>query len=108
MPLLEGEPGKAIDPPTELAQPAEGSLDFSSDSSIGSESGDVVEVTGPDLGAGSVRRRQRCPVRKVATSKMLKVVAQPKGRRASVSGAEGERDVPEEVARCGRTDVATL
>jgi hypothetical protein len=58
MPLLEGQQGKAIDPTARLAQPAEGALDFFSDSSIGSESGDVVEVAGLALGAGSVMRRQ--------------------------------------------------
>jgi hypothetical protein len=47
VPLSEGQQGKAIDPPAGLAQPAEGALDFSSDSSIRSESGDLVDVTGP-------------------------------------------------------------
>jgi hypothetical protein len=60
-PLLEGQQGKAINPPPGLAHPAEGALDFSSDSSIGSESVDVVEVAGPAPGGGSVTRRQRCP-----------------------------------------------
>jgi hypothetical protein len=56
--LLEGSKGKAIGPPTVLAQPAEGALDFYSDSSIGSELGDVVEVVEPALDAGSVTMRQ--------------------------------------------------
>jgi hypothetical protein len=62
----EGQQGKAIDPPAGLPQPAVGALDYSSDSSIGSESGYVVEVTGPAAGGGSVSRR-RHPVRKVGS-----------------------------------------
>jgi hypothetical protein len=45
---------------------------------------------------------------KVATSKVLEVAAQPKGGRAFVSRAEGDKDVHEEVAGGGCTDVATL
>jgi hypothetical protein len=36
-PLLEGQQGKVIDPPTGLAKPAEGVLVYTTDSSIGSE-----------------------------------------------------------------------
>jgi hypothetical protein len=68
----------------------------------------TVDVAGLAPGASSVARRQRSPVRKVAASKVSKAVAQSKGRRASISGVEGDRDIPEEVASGGRTDVTTM
>jgi hypothetical protein len=51
-PLPEGQQGKEIDPPTGLVKPAEGVLDFATDSSNGSESEEVVEVAGPAAGGG--------------------------------------------------------
>lgn len=57
-----------MDPPARLALPAVGAASFSSDSSIGSESEDVVEVSGPAAGAG-LSSKKRCPTRKMAASK---------------------------------------
>ncbi|RLN40608.1 orf3 [Panicum miliaceum] len=67
-PLPEGQQGKAVDPPAGLALPAADVGSFSSDSSIGSESEDVVEVSGPAAGAGSTTKKQRA-TRKVAALK---------------------------------------
>jgi hypothetical protein len=53
-------------------------------------------------------RRQRRPVRKLPISRVPKGAAQPKGEHASVSGAEGDRDVLEEITGGGRTEAATL
>jgi hypothetical protein len=71
------------------------------------ESRDVVEVTGPTAGAGSVSRR-RHPERKVALSKVQKGAAHPQGGVASTSDA-----VVEEGGACegraggGRADLVT-
>ena len=43
-PLLEADPGKDVPTPVKLKQPVEEDLEFSSDSSVGSESG--VETIG--------------------------------------------------------------
>ncbi|RLN34115.1 hypothetical protein C2845_PM03G30250 [Panicum miliaceum] len=67
-PVPEGQQGKAVDPPTGLALPTANFGSFSSNSSIGSESDDVVEVSGPAAGAGSATKKRR-PTRKVAASK---------------------------------------
>ncbi|RLN11955.1 hypothetical protein C2845_PM09G13620 [Panicum miliaceum] len=59
---------------------------FSSDSSIGSESDDVVEVPGLAAGAGSTMRK-RCPTRKVAVSKAQQSGVTLRGRSSTPLGA---------------------
>ncbi|RLN12163.1 retrotransposon protein, putative, unclassified [Panicum miliaceum] len=56
-PPPEGQQGKAVDPPAGLALPAADVGSFSSDSSIGSESDDVAEVSGPAAVDESTCRR---------------------------------------------------
>ncbi|RLN38929.1 hypothetical protein C2845_PM01G43930 [Panicum miliaceum] len=58
-PLSEGQQGKAVSPHAGLALPAADVGSYSSDSSIGSESDDVVEVPGTVAGEGSITRKQR-------------------------------------------------
>ncbi|RLN12684.1 hypothetical protein C2845_PM09G13180 [Panicum miliaceum] len=78
-PLPEGQQGKAVDPPTGLALPMVDVGSFSSDSSIGSELDDVVEVSGSAAGAGSTTKKRR-PTRKVAASKAQRGGVAPRGR----------------------------
>ncbi|RLM92417.1 hypothetical protein C2845_PM08G13010 [Panicum miliaceum] len=105
-PLPEGQHGKAVDPPAGLPQPAALALDYSSDSSIGSELGDVVEVTGPATGASSVLRRWRA-VRKVALSQVQKGAAHPQGGVASALNAVVEEEAHEGAASGGHADLVT-
>ncbi|RLM69039.1 hypothetical protein C2845_PM17G08620 [Panicum miliaceum] len=65
-----GQQGKAVDPPAGLELLAADVGSYSSDSSIGSESDDVVEVLGLAAGAGSTTKKRR-PTRKVAASKAI-------------------------------------
>ncbi|RLN04662.1 hypothetical protein C2845_PM13G09060 [Panicum miliaceum] len=65
-PLPEGQQGKAVDPPARLALPTMDVGSFLSNSSIGSESDDFVEVSGPAAGAGFTTKKWH-PTRKVAT-----------------------------------------
>jgi hypothetical protein len=104
--LPEGQHGKVVDPATGLPQPAVLALDYSSDSSIGSESGDVVEIMGLALGASSVSRRWRT-VRKVALSNMQKGAAHPQGGVTSSLDAVVEAETCEGAAYSGRADLVT-
>ncbi|RLN03698.1 putative gypsy-type retrotransposon RIRE2 protein [Panicum miliaceum] len=85
-PLLEGQQGKAVDPPTGLALPAADVGSFSSDSSIGSESDNVVEVSGLAAGTGSTTKKP-CPTRKVAASKAQRGGVTLRGRSSTPPGA---------------------
>ncbi|RLN09648.1 hypothetical protein C2845_PM11G17900 [Panicum miliaceum] len=69
-PLPEGQQGKAVDPPTGLALPEADAGSFSSNSSVVSESDDIVEVSRPAAGASFTMKR-RHPTPKVAASKAL-------------------------------------
>ena len=64
-PLPEGDPGKDAATPVELRQPLEEELEFSSDSSVGSEPD--VEITGASGPPPSValRRKTHRTVRKI-------------------------------------------
>ncbi|RLM49100.1 hypothetical protein C2845_PMPSC055695 [Panicum miliaceum] len=73
-----GAAGNAVDPPAGLALPAADVGTYSSNSSIGSESDDVVEVSGPTAGAVSTTKKQR-PTRKVAASKAQQGGVAPRG-----------------------------
>ncbi|RLM42314.1 hypothetical protein C2845_PMPSC056050 [Panicum miliaceum] len=73
-----GAAGKAVNPPAGLALPAADVGTYSSNSSIGSESDDVVEVSGPTAGAVSTTKKQR-PTRKVAASKAQQGGVAPRG-----------------------------
>ncbi|RLN03423.1 retrotransposon protein, putative, Ty3-gypsy subclass [Panicum miliaceum] len=74
----KGAAGKAVNPPAGLALPAADVGTYSSNSSIGSESDDVVEVSGPTAGAVSTTKKQR-PTRKVAASKAQQGGVAPRG-----------------------------
>ncbi|RLN35043.1 hypothetical protein C2845_PM03G32060 [Panicum miliaceum] len=82
VPLSEGQQGKAIDPPTGLALPVADVESSSSDSSIGSESDDVVEVSGPATGAGSTMKKRRA-TRKVAALKAHRGGVAPRGQSST-------------------------
>ncbi|RLN21864.1 hypothetical protein C2845_PM07G38920 [Panicum miliaceum] len=86
MPLPEGQQGKAVSPPAGLALLAAYVGSFSSDSSIGSESDDVVEVSGPAAGAGSTTKKRR-PTRKLAAPKAQRGGVAPLGRSSTPLGA---------------------
>jgi len=64
-PLSEGDPDKDPAAPAELCQPAEEEIEFSSDSSVGSES--EVEITGASVPPSSAapRRMRRRAMRKI-------------------------------------------
>ncbi|RLN11844.1 hypothetical protein C2845_PM09G10440 [Panicum miliaceum] len=84
--FAERQQGKAVDPPAGLALLAADFGSFSSDSSIGSESDDVVEVSGPAAGAGSTTKKRR-PTRKVAVSKAQRGGVTLRGRSSTPPGA---------------------
>ncbi|RLN17434.1 hypothetical protein C2845_PM02G17560 [Panicum miliaceum] len=108
-PLPEGQQGKVIDPPAGLAKPAEGVLDYATDSSIGSESEEVVEVAGPTAGAGSVTRRRHAVVRKVPISKARKGAAHPQcGGTSSLEAMKEERGIPKRTAGDGHAGLVAL
>ncbi|RLN36426.1 hypothetical protein C2845_PM03G29490 [Panicum miliaceum] len=92
-PLLEGQQGKAFDPPAGLALPAANVGSFSSDSSIGSESDDVVEVSGPAAGAGYTTKKRR-PTCKVAASKVQRGGVAPQGRSSTLQAQFGGKRRP--------------
>jgi hypothetical protein len=75
-------------------------LDYSSDSSIRSELGDVVEVLGPATGASSTSKKRRLTC-KVALSKVGKGVGHPQRGGATASDAV---DVEEEGVHEGTTN----
>ena len=68
-PLPEGHPGKDAAAPTELRQSAEEEIEFSSDSSVGSES--EVEITGTSGPPSSAAPRRKTPraMKKIPLSK---------------------------------------
>ena len=74
--MPEGDPGKDAATPAELHQQAEEEIEFSSDSSVGSES--EVEITGASGSptSGTLRRKTHCAVRKIQLSKAGSAAAQ--------------------------------
>ena len=90
-PLPEGDPGKDAAAPTELRQPAEEEIEFSSDSSVGSKS--EVEITGASGPPSSAapRRKKRCAVRKILLSKAGLMAAQQSLRSSTRKGTSKVR-----------------
>ncbi|RLM48599.1 hypothetical protein C2845_PMPSC055854 [Panicum miliaceum] len=84
-PLPDGQQGKTIDLPAGLALLAVDVGSFSFDSSIRSESDDVVEVSGPAASAGSTTKKRR-PTRKMAALKPQKGGVAPQGRSSTPPG----------------------
>ncbi|RLN11915.1 hypothetical protein C2845_PM09G14090 [Panicum miliaceum] len=81
----EGQQGKAVDPPAGFALPAAEVGSSLSDSSIGSESDDVVEVSGLAAGAGSTMKKRR-PTRKLAASKAQRGGMASRSRSSTAPG----------------------
>ena len=68
-PLPEVDPGKDAAAAAELRQPAEEEIEFSSDSSVGSESEvEITSASGPPTSAAP-RRKMRRAVKKIPLSK---------------------------------------
>ena len=90
-PLSEGDPGKDPAAPAELCQPAEEEIEFSSDSSVGSES--EVEITGASgpLSSAAPRRKTRCAVKKIPLSKVGLMVVQQSLRSSTCKGTSKVR-----------------
>ena len=89
--LPEGDPGKDASAPTELRQPAEEEAEFSSDSSMGSES--EVEITGASRPPPSAAlRRKTCrAVKKIPLSKAGLAAAQLTLRSSTQKGTSKVR-----------------
>ena len=90
-PLPEGDPGKDAAAPVELRQPVEEEAEFSSDSSVGSET--EVEITGasgPPLSA-ALRKKTRHAVKKIQLSKAGLAIAQQTLRSSTQKGASKVR-----------------
>ena len=92
-PLPEGDPGKDGAAPAELRQPAEEEVEFSSDSSMGSEP--EVEITGASGPPSSVgpRSKIRRAVKKIPLSKAGLTAAQRSLRSSTPKGASNVRGV---------------
>ncbi|RLN13260.1 hypothetical protein C2845_PM09G13250 [Panicum miliaceum] len=89
---IKGQQGKAMDPPVGLALPVVDVASFSSDSSIGIKSDDVVDVSGPGAVAGakgSEEEAARSEPPRDFDDKPLEVVP---GEKAKVEGAEDPTD----------------
>ena len=100
-PLPEGDPGKDATAPAELRQPAEEEIEFSSDSSVGSES--EVEITGasgPPLSAAP-RRKTRRAMKKVPLSKAGLAAAQRSLRSSTHKGTSKVRGASAPPATAG-------
>jgi hypothetical protein len=101
-----GAAGQSYRPSHRACTAGGGGSDYSS-YSIGSESGDVVEVAGPAPGAGSVSRRRR-PTCKVARLKVQKGATHPQGGGAfTPDAAKEEKRTPEGVAGDSRVTFVT-
>lgn len=88
-PLPEGDPSKETAMPAELCQPADEDKEFSSDSSVGSES--KVEITGtsgPPTSAALKRKTCRA-MKKIPLPKVGLTVAQ-RSLRSSTSKGTGK------------------
>ena len=85
-PLPEGDPGKDAAAPAELRQPAEEEIEFSSDSSVGSEL--EVEITGTSESPSSAapRRKTHRAVKKILLSKAGLAAAQQSLRSSTRKG----------------------
>ena len=90
-PLLEGDPSKDATAPAELRQPVEEEIEFSSNSSVGSES--EVEITGASGPPSSAapRRKMRRAVRKIPLSKAGLMGAQQTLRSSTRMGTSKVR-----------------
>ena len=90
-PLPEGDPGKETAAPTELRQPAEEEMEFSSDSSVGSES--EVEITGASglPSSAAPRRKTHRAVKKIPLSKAGLAAAQQSLRSSTRRGTSKVR-----------------
>ena len=90
-PLPEGDPGKDAAGLTELRQPPEEEVEFSSDSSVGSES--EVEITGtsgPSTMA-ALKRKMRHAVKKIPLSKAGLTAVQRSLRSSTPKGTSKVR-----------------
>ena len=85
-PLPEGDPGKDAAAPAELHQPVEEEIEFSSDSSVGSESEvNITGASGPPSSAAP-RRKMRRTMKKIPLSKVGLAVAQQSLRSTTRKG----------------------
>ena len=112
-PLSEGDAGKNAAAPAELKEPVAADLEYSSDSSVGSESDvEVAGASAPPHPPASLRRRRRHAVRKVSISKASMRGALPKGApaAASRSGSEevGADDAPQSSGGSAGADAARV
>jgi hypothetical protein len=102
-PLPEGDPRKDATAPAELCQPAEEEAEFSSDSSMGSES--EVEITGASRPSPSaaLRRKMRRAVKKIPLSKAGLAAVQLTLRSSTQKGTSKVRgtSVPPATAKVG-------
>ena len=74
-PLPEGDPGNEITTPAELRQPTDEDMEFSSDSSVGSESEvEITDTSGPPTSA-ALRRKTHRIMMKIPLSKAGLTVA---------------------------------
>jgi len=90
-PLPEGDPGKDAAAPAELHQPAEEEIEFSSDSSVGSElEVEITGASGPPLSAAP-RRKTRRAVKKIPLSKAGLAAAQQSLRSSTQRGTSKVR-----------------
>ena len=86
-PLPKGDPGKDAASPAELRQPAEEEAEFSSDSSVGSESEvEITRASGPPPSA-ALGRKTRRSIRKIQLSKASLVAAQLALKSSTRKGA---------------------
>ena len=102
-PLPKGDPGKDVAASAELCQPAEEEIEFSSDSSMGSES--EVEITGASglPPSAAPRRKMNRAMKKILLSKAGLAVAQQSQRSLTRRGTSKVRgaSVPPATAEVG-------
>jgi hypothetical protein len=85
-PLPEGDNGKDTSAPAELRQPAEEEIEFSSDSSVGSElEVEITGASGPPSSAAPRRKTHRA-VKKISLSNAGLAVAQQSLRSSTRKG----------------------
>ena len=90
-PLPEGDPGKDAAAPAELRQPAE-EIEFSSDSSVGSElEVEITRASGPPSSAAPRRKTHRA-VKKIPLSKAGLAAVQQSLRSLTRSGMSKVRE----------------
>ena len=89
-PLPEGDPGKETAAPVELRQPAEEETEFSSNSSMGSES--EVEINGASgqRPTGGPAKRRKHVVRKIPASKLVAGATTSRDAHSSTPRARSE------------------